>query len=411
METQLSFRSPGAQWSVAELTNYLRELFESDRKLHDVAVIGEVSNISRPRSGHMYFSLTDGKAALQCVMWRSDVARLVLAPQDGERMVAYGNVSVYAASGRYQLYVNAIQLAGEGELLAQLEVLKRKLAAEGLFDLGHKSPLPALPERIAVVTSPTGAAFQDIKRVLARRWPLAQISLFGTAVQGTGASMEMVAALQAADELHLDVILLARGGGAAEDLWAFNNEEVVRAVAATTTPLVTGIGHETDFTLADLASDLRAATPSAAAEIATPHQRELRQELDRQFQRLSDSLRVQIQFLRAELRELEMGFRDLSPQVQLESVQQRLHHLSSQVFSSVRNSIELRRRDVFRMEQSLSSLGIEATLARGYAVVTNRFTGEILREASALTVGEVLDIRLYDGGFSAEVVGIHRREQ
>jgi exodeoxyribonuclease VII large subunit len=326
-------------------------------------------------------------------------------------MVAYGNVSVYAASGRYQLYVNSIQLAGEGELLAQLEVLKRKLAAEGLFDLGHKKPLPALPERIAVVTSPTGAAFQDIKRVLARRWPLAQISLFGTAVQGTGASMEMVAALQAADELHLDVILLARGGGAAEDLWAFNSEEVVRAVAATTTPLVTGIGHETDFTLADLASDLRAATPSAAAEIATPHQRELRQELDRQFQRLSDSLRVQIQFLRAELRELEMGFRDLSPQVQLESVQQRLHHLSSQVFSSVRNSIELRRRDVFRMEQSLSSLGIEATLARGYAVVTNRFTGEILREVSALTVGEVLDIRLYDGGFSAEVVGIHRREQ
>ena len=145
METQLSFRSPGAQWSVAELTNYLRELFESDRKLHDVAVIGEVSNISRPRSGHMYFSLTDGKAALQCVMWRSDVARLVLAPQDGERMVAYGNVSVYAASGRYQLYVNAIQLAGEGELLAQLEVLKRKLAADGLFELSHKTPLPALP--------------------------------------------------------------------------------------------------------------------------------------------------------------------------------------------------------------------------------------------------------------------------
>ena len=410
MQMQLSFRSPEAQWSVTELTNYLRQLFESDRKLHDVAVFGELSNISRPRSGHMYFSLTDGKATLQCVMWRSDAARLVLAPKDGDRIVAYGNVSVYAASGRYQLYVNAMQPAGMGELLAQMEALKRKLAAEGLFDPGRKKLLPVHPERIALVTSSTGAACQDIKRVLTRRWPLAEVSLLSTVVQGTGAPREIVAALQAADHLQPDVILLGRGGGAAEDLWAFNSEVVVRAVAATIAPLVTGIGHETDFTLADFAADLRAATPSAAAEVATPHQRELRQELDRQSQRLSDSLGVQMQSLKSELRELDVSLRDLSPLSQLQSARQRLHYLSSQMLSSVRNSMGLRRRDVLRMGQSLASLGIETTLARGYAIVTSKDTGDILRHASALTVGEALDVRLSKGGFSAEVVGIHTTE-
>ena len=368
MQTQLSFRLPEEHWSVTELTHYLRELFESDRQLHDVAVAGELSNISRPRSGHMYFSLKDGQTTLKCVMWRSEAVRLVFLPQDGDRVVAYGNVSVYAAGGCYQLYANSLQSAGVGELLAQLEELKHTLAAEGLFDSERKKPLPAQPARIAMVTSLTGAACQDMRRVLARRWPLAQVELVDTSVQGSGAPEEIVAALQAADLSQPDIILLGRGGGAMEDLWAFNSEVVARAIVATVAPLVTGVGHETDFTLADFAADLRAPTPSAAAEMATPDQRELRQELDRQTQRLDE------------------------------------------ILSAARNSLQLRHRDVLRLVQALSSLGPETTLSRGYAIVTRSETAEIVRRAHALSVGESLEVRLAEGRFSATVAEIHQME-
>jgi exodeoxyribonuclease VII large subunit len=407
MRTQRSYRLLGEQWSVTELTDYVRQLLEMDRQLHDVAVDGELSNLSRPRSGHMYFSLKDGQATLQCVMWRSEVARLVFLPQDGDRVVAYGNVSVYAAGGRYQLYVTSLQSAGVGELLAQWDKLKQELASEGLFEQKRKQQLPAHPGRIVLVTSPTGAACQDMRRVLARRWPLAQVELVGTSVQGSGAPEEIKAALQAADRLQPDVILLGRGGGAVEDLSAFNSEAVVRAIVATAVPLVTGIGHETDSTLADLAADLRAPTPSAAAEMATPDQRELRQELDRQSQRLADSLALQIQYCHAALIELDGRLRSLSPRAQMQSVRQHLYYLNRQMFSGARNSLRLRRRDVLRLVQALCSLGPETTLARGYAIVTQAERAEIVSRAHALSVGESLDVRLAEGGFSAKVAGIH----
>ncbi len=410
MQTQLSFRLPEEHWSVTELTHYLRELFESDRQLHDVAVAGELSNISRPRSGHMYFSLKDGQTTLKCVMWRSEAVRLVFLPQDGDRVVAYGNVSVYAAGGCYQLYANSLQSAGVGELLAQLEELKHTLAAEGLFDSERKKPLPAQPARIAMVTSLTGAACQDMRRVLARRWPLAQVELVDTSVQGSGAPEEIVAALQAADLSQPDIILLGRGGGAMEDLWAFNSEVVARAIVATVAPLVTGVGHETDFTLADFAADLRAPTPSAAAEMATPDQRELRQELDRQTQRLDDSLTLQFQYCHAALLELDGRLRGLSPRAQMQSADQRLHYLSRQILSAARNSLQLRHRDVLRLVQALSSLGPETTLSRGYAIVTRSETAEIVRRAHALSVGESLEVRLAEGRFSATVAEIHQME-
>ncbi len=410
MRTQLSYRLLGEQWSVTELTHYLRHLFDNDRQLHDVAVAGELSNVSRPRSGHMYFSLKDGQATLRCVMWSSEVARLVSLPQDGDRVVAYGNVSVYEAGGCYQLYVTTLQSAGLGELLAQWDKLKQALASEGLFEQERKQPLPAHPDRIVLVTSPTGAACQDMRRVLARRWPLAQVELVGTSVQGSGAPEEIEAALQAADRLQPDVILLGRGGGAVEDLWAFNSEVVVRAIVATAAPLVTGIGHETDRTLADDVADLRAPTPSAAAEMATPDQRELRQELDRQSQRLGDSVALQIQSCRAALLGLDGRLRGLSPCAQLQSVRQHLHYLNRQTLTAARNLLLLRRRDVLRLGQALTSLGPETTLARGYAIVTRAETAEIVHRARALSVGESLDVRLAAGGFSAKVAGIHPAE-
>ncbi len=410
MQTQLSFRFPGAHWTVRELTRYVRNMFEDDRKMHDVAVIGELSNLSRPRSGHLYFSLKDADATLQCVMWRSEAARLAFLPQDGDRVVVFGNVSVYAAGGRYQLYASALQSAGVGDLLAQLEELKRRLTAEGLFEAQRKQSLPAHPERIALVTSPSGAARHDMRRVLTRRWPLAQLELVGTSVQGSGAPEEIVAALQAAGRLQPDVILLGRGGGTVEDLWAFNSEAVVRAVATTAVPVVAGIGHETDFTLADLAADLRAPTPSAAAEMATPDQRELRQVLDRKSQRLADTRALQIHSYHSALVEMDARFHGLSPRSQLQSVRQQLHHLSRQALSGARNALRLRRRDAQRISQTLSTLGPETTLARGYAIVTRAKTAEIVRRAGALSVGEALDVRVAEGRFEVKVAGIHPAE-
>lgn len=400
----------GEQWSVAELTHYLRQLFDMDRQLHDVAVAGELSNISRPRSGHMYFSLKDGQATLKCVMWSSEVARLVALPQDGDRVVAYGNVSVYEAAGYYQLYVTTLQPAGLGELLVQWDKLKQALDSEGLFDKERKQSLPAYPERIVLVTSPTGAACHDMRRVLARRWPLAQVELVETSVQGRDAPEAIEAALQAADHLRPDVILLGRGGGSVEDLLAFNSEIVVRAIAATGAPLVTGIGHETDCTLADEAADLRAPTPSAAAEMATPDQRALRQELDRQSQRLGEGLTLQIQCCRAALIGLDGRLRGLSPCVQLQSVRQHLYYLNRQMITAVHNVLLLHHQDVLRLSQALSSLGPETTLARGYAIVTRAETSEIVHSTSTLLVGDSLDVRLAAGTLKAKVLGINQLE-
>ena len=269
MSAQFPLFAAEPVWSVAALTHFVRELFDSNPQLQDVSVEGEVSNLTRSTAGHLYFTLRDAQAALNCVVWRADAQQLARQPINGDQVVAFGSVSVYEQTGRYQLYATSVQLAGLGERLRQLEELKRRLAAEGLFDAGRKRALPAMPRHIALVTSPRGAAVSDMRRVLARRWPLALVSLLPAVVQGDSAPAEIVAALQAANRKHPDVILLARGGGAIEDLWAFNDERVVRAIVASAAPVVTGVGHETDVTLADFAADVRAATPSVAAELAT----------------------------------------------------------------------------------------------------------------------------------------------
>jgi exodeoxyribonuclease VII large subunit len=296
--------------------------------------------------------------------------------------------------------------AGVGTLLVQLEEQKRKLAAEGLFDPGRKQPVPAYPECVVLVTSPTGAAYHDMIRVLTRRWPCARVELVETAVQGSSAPTEIVAALQAADRLQPDVILLGRGGGSMEDLWAFNSEAVVRAIVAVSVPLVSGIGHETDFTLADFAADLRAPTPSAAAEISTPDQREVRQSLDRKSRQLADILHHHLQSGHAAIRELDGCLRGLSPGANLQSARQRLHYLSQQILDAVLNSLLLRSRDMLVLDKALSSLGPETTLARGYAIVTRVETDEIVDRTCSLSVGEALNVCVGEGRFTAKVASI-----
>ena len=401
MSAQFPLFAAEPVWSVAALTHFVRELFDSNPQLQDVSVEGEVSNLTRSTAGHLYFTLRDAQAALNCVVWRADAQQLARQPINGDQVVAFGSVSVYEQTGRYQLYATSVQLAGLGERLRQLEELKRRLAAEGLFDAGRKRALPAMPRHIALVTSPRGAAVSDMRRVLARRWPLALVSLLPAVVQGDSAPAEIVAALQAANRKHPDVILLARGGGAIEDLWAFNDERVVRAIVASAAPVVTGVGHETDVTLADFAADVRAATPSVAAELATPNQYDVRQQLDRSSARLSSLMRGALRDRSAALLDASRMLQALSPRAQLRATAARLQSLQLRLQRGVQSRLQLQRARLDRMQQLLLTLGPVPTLARGYAIVTH--AGVVVRQAQAVPPPAQVHVRLAQGSFTAEV--------
>lgn len=256
--------------TVSQLNTYIKSVFDQDYRLRNILVTGEISNFTEARSGHLYMTLKDDKSALKAVMFRGSAVRLKFRPENGMKVIAFGSVSVYEAGGQYQMYLSDLQPDGLGSLNLAFEQLKEKLAKEGLFDPARKKPLPVYPKRIGVVTSPTAAAFQDICNVLRRRWPMAEVVLSPTPVQGVEAPAQIASALQLLDRAGVDVIIAARGGGSMEDLWAFNDEAVARTVAACETPVVSGVGHETDFTIIDFVSDLRAPTPSAAAELCTP---------------------------------------------------------------------------------------------------------------------------------------------
>ena len=403
MTTQLSFSFQPTNWTVSEITRYVRRMFDTDYRLHDISIDGQLSNLSKPRSGHLYFTLKDDKALLQCVMWRDKVARMTYHPQDGDHVLARGHLSVYEAGGRYQLYAEELQLSGFGDSLKQLEELKRKLAAEGLFDQDRKRSLPRLTRNIAVVTSATGAAIKDVLNVVERRWPLAHVLVFPTAVQGESANDTIVAALSVAIRHRPDVILLVRGGGSIEDIWAFNDESVVRAIAASEIPVVTGVGHETDLTLADLAADVRAPTPSAAAEISTPEQREMRLVIDQRLSLLSTSLKERIRSQHSSLVEFQMKLESLSPITRLGTTKQDLARLDRRRNTAMRHTLRLRAEQMHSLTQILSNLGPDTTLARGYAIVTHAHTTDVVHRGTDIKLGEELDIRVSEGQFGVRV--------
>ena len=311
---QFSFFQPNNILSVSQLTTYLRGLLESDEILQDVWVEGEMSNFSRPSSGHLYFTLKDQDAAVRCVMWRNAAMRLASLPREGLAVQVHGSMSVYEVSGQVQLYVDTMKPAGEGALYQEFLRLKAKLEAEGLFDPERKRPLPALPRTIGVVTSPTGAAFQDMLNTISRRYPVAEVILSPTLVQGIDAPASIVAALVNLNkQAHPDVILIGRGGGSIEDLWAFNDEAVARAVAASEAPIISGVGHETDFTLSDFAADHRAPTPTAAAELATPDKVELLGAIAEAANRQTLLIREVLTDLRWDTSQLQTRLDRLSP--------------------------------------------------------------------------------------------------
>ncbi len=389
--------------SVTEVTKYLRELLEGDTVLQDLWVEGEVSNFSRPASGHLYFTIKDSGASLRCVMWRNTAVRQVYLPQDGEAVEVHGSVSVYEAGGQYQLYADQIRPAGEGALYQEFLRLKDSLEAEGLFDPERKRPIPEWPNRIGIVTSPTGAALRDMLDTLRRRFPLAEVILAPSPVQGDAAPAAIVAALERLNRVvQPEVILLARGGGSIEDLWAFNDELVARAIAASDAPVISGVGHETDFTIADFVADLRAPTPTAAAELATPDQEELRAALRERTQDLTSAAQNILTNTRWTLSDLENRLRQHSPLTRIRSGRQRLDELVRRAGMSLTHRLQLRRTQLDGLRQHLSALSPEAVLGRGFSVVT-KADGQVVRNVKDVQTGDGLRVRVSDGEFRAEV--------
>jgi exodeoxyribonuclease VII large subunit len=338
-------------------------------------------------------------------MWRNTAIRQAFLPRDGDAIEAHGAIDVYEAGGVYQLYADTIRPAGEGALYQEFLRLKARLEAEGLFDPARKRSLPKWPHRIAVVTSPTGAALRDILNTLQRRYPLAQVVLAPTPVQGVEAPAGIVSALRDANHLaHPDVIILARGGGSIEDLWAFNDENVARAIVASEAPVVTGVGHETDFTIADFAADLRAPTPTAAAEIATPDRLDLLADLDELVQRLDRAVRGMLNARRWSLNERVNHLRLNSPVARLRGDRQRLDELARRTAMALSHRLQLSQARLAGLEQRLDSLNPMAVLGRGFAVVS-RPDGSVVRSVDQVSSGDALDVRVSDGSFAARVDG------
>jgi exodeoxyribonuclease VII large subunit len=394
-----------ASWSVTDLTHYLRELFESDELLQDVWVKGEVSNFSRPASGHLYFTLKDSTASLRCVMWRNAVLRQSFTPRDGDAIEVHGGINVYELGGQYQLYADIFRPAGEGALYQEFLRLKAMLEAEGLFAPERKRPIPLRPRRIGIITSPTGAALQDILNTLRRRYPLAEVVLVPTPVQGEEAPAGIIAALHnIARVASPDVIILARGGGSIEDLWAFNDERVARAIAASPVPVITGVGHETDFTIADFVSDVRAPTPTAAAELATPNQADLRLDLSELSERLNRLIQGSTGELRWAFKDLQSQLDKNSPINQIQSANQRIDELDRRLGASTIYILQLARSHLMGLVQHVGSLNPRAVLERGYAIVTDQ-TGTAIARVSQVSGGEALNVQVSDGDFDVHVDG------
>ncbi|NKQ36740.1 MAG: exodeoxyribonuclease VII large subunit [Chloroflexi bacterium] len=390
-------------WTVSELTRYIRELFEIDYRLQDVEVSGEISNFTRARSGHLYFTLKDEAAQLKCVMWRSAAERLSFRPEEGDAVVAYGRISVYEASGVYQLYADRLEPAGRGDLAVAFEQLKQKLADEGLFDAAHKKPIPGFPRKIGIVTSADAAALRDILNVLRRRYPLASALIAPTLVQGKDAPPQIIRALQWLDGRNdIDLIILSRGGGSMEDLWAFNDEQLARAIYAARHPIISGVGHEVDFTIADFVADLRAPTPSAAAELAVPDVSELAPALAGIQAELTAVMESRIQQARWQVQALSRNLAHLSPRSRLDNDRQRTDVLLERLDGALRLRLERARNRLELTQARLTGVGPLATLSRGYAIV-RRTDGRIIRSVQEVAAGDELAVQVADGEFDVRV--------
>jgi len=391
-------------WTVSRLTQHIRTLLESDVTLGDIWVQGEISNLSTPTSGHIYFTLKDPYASLRCVMWKGDARRMNIPLQDGMEIETHGHIGVYEPQGAYQFYADIIRPVGEGALYQEFQRLKAQLEAEGLFDLERKQPIPEIPRQIGIVTSETGAALRDMINTLRRRLPLVDVVLVASPVQGTEAPPALVVALESLNKLQPDVILLARGGGSIEDLWAFNDERVVRAVAESNVPVISGVGHETDFTLCDFAADLRAPTPTAAAELATPVTiLDFHAALQSYETRITDIILSNLDSRHDVLVTIQERLSFYSPLRRIQTERQQVDELSRRAYSAWSHRMSLEASHLGGLERRLEALNPLAVLGRGYAVVTRKVDGMVINKTDQATPEQLISIRVTDGQFNAKV--------
>ncbi len=390
--------------SVSQLNRYIKMNFDADENLTNIFISGEISNFTNHyRTGHLYFTLKDDSAAVRAVMFNSSAKRLKFMPEDGMKVIARGRVSVYEASGQYQLYVDDMQPDGVGALNLAYEQLKEKLQKEGLFSELHKKPLPPYPEKVGVITSPTGAAVRDIINVLGRRFPYAEIVFCPVLVQGDGAHLQLTDAVNLFNsERAADVIIIGRGGGSIEDLWEFNDEGLARAVYNSEIPVISAVGHETDFTICDFVADMRAPTPSAAAELAVPDANELQYALSALKNRMFLNVSSGIADRRSRLEYLTSKGALKSPDEMLSNRSQRLDTAFSKMLSSYENRIGGKKVEFISAATALSKLDPMSVLMRGFAFVSDK-NGKNVYSSQALAKGDKINVRFHDGSAVCEV--------
>lgn len=389
--------------TVSQINSYIKKILDNNIILNDIWIKGEISNFKHHSSGHMYITLKDEGGVLKAVMFKGAAASLSFLPEDGMKVLARGRVSVYEAGGSYQLYINEMIPDGVGELYIAFEQMKKRLEAEGLFDQRYKKPIPQYPERVGVITAPTGAAVRDIINVISRRYPYAKILLYPALVQGAGAAESVARGIELFNKLDAaDVLIVGRGGGSIEDLWAFNEERTARAIFDSDIPIISAVGHETDFTIADFTADLRAPTPSAAAELAVPSQTELLARIATQGVRMNNHMTKLLQ--NCELRIQRLTPRN--PAERIDELRQRVDDYMKRCETGFCLSVLGKRKIAAELTAKLDVLSPLKVMARGFAIATDS-EGGIVRSASKLSVGDKINLRLSDGSADCTIDSIN----
>ena len=391
-------------YSVSGVNRYIKELMDGDGLLSGLLIRGEISNYKKYPSGHHYFSLKDEQGSLRCVMFRGDASRLRVQPANGMQIIAFGRITVFPRDGQYQLYCTELFAAGQGDLNAAFQRLKEKLDKEGLFDPAAKQELPAFPKKIALITSPVGAAVRDMLRILKSRWPMAQVLIVPVRVQGAEAAGEIAAAIHGVNNrADIDLIITGRGGGSMEDLWAFNEEVVARAIFVSNIPVISAVGHEPDVTISDYVADLRAATPSNAAELAVPDQTEIRETLTVLQRRMEQAVKSRLEHSRTRLERLSRSrvLRDMK--APLDERRMILDHLQRRMNREISVKLKEDRAALARLRAGLEAMSPLNVLNRGYAIMT---CGEqVVSSVAQVQEGELVSVRVSDGALSCQVIG------
>lgn len=396
-------------YSVGQINNYIKNMFAQDFLLKRISIKGEVSNCKYHSSGHIYFTLKDSSGTISAIMFAGSRKGLSFQMKDGDQVVVTGSVEIYEKSGSYQIYARQIERDGEGNLYLKFEELKRELEEMGMFDASYKQPIPRFVRKVGIVTAPTGAAVRDIKNIATRRNPYVQLILYPALVQGEGAAESIVSGIHALERMDVDVIIVGRGGGSIEDLWAFNEEIVARAIFDCPIPIISAVGHETDWTIADFVSDLRAPTPSAAAELAVFDYSLVHDQMENLHRRMNNNLYRQIELARTKADTYRRNLGYLSPANRLNENRKRLADLEDKIDSALKNRIAGVRHEMALYATRLEALSPAKKISQGYAFVTDS-KGKALKSVTSIDIDDELEICLIDGSIKAAVLEVNKYE-